>query len=156
MIVDNLDRIDNKPRVQDRRQPEYLFVDRGDQLKKLRCHVVYTLPLVLSFSNEKENLTNRFGASPQVLPMVRTQNRDGGACEAGLAALRQMILARAFPELPPDRQLAQIDQIFDSVDTLDRLCLASGGHVRNLLVLVNDCLKKARSSLYQGSTRSGD
>lgn len=143
VIVDNLDRIDNKPRVQDRRQPEYLFVDRGDQLKKLRCHVVYTIPLVLSFSNEKENLTNRFGASPQVLPMVRTHNRDGTLCEAGIDALRQMVLARAFPELPVDQRLNQVGDIFDSLDTLDRLCLASGGHVRNLLVLINYCLKKA-------------
>ncbi|MBW4462853.1 MAG: AAA family ATPase [Nodosilinea sp. WJT8-NPBG4] len=149
VIVDNLDRIDNKPRVQDRRQPEYLFVDRGDQLKQLRCHVIYTIPLVLSFSNEKENLTNRFGASPQVLPMVRTQNRDGSACEPGLEALRQMILARAFPEVPDDQRLDQLEQIFDSTETLDRLCLASGGHVRNLLVLVNDCLKKADPPLTQ-------
>lgn len=149
VIVDNLDRIDNKPRVQDRRQPEYLFVDRGDQLKQLRCHVIYTIPLVLSFSNEKESLTNRFGASPQVLPMVRTQNRDGSPCEPGLEALRQMILARAFPELPADQRLAQIGQVFDTVETLDRLCCASGGHVRNLLVLVNNCLRKADPPLTQ-------
>lgn len=149
VIVDNLDRIDNKPRVQDRRQPEYLFVDRGDQLKQLRCHVVYTIPLVLSFSNEKENLTNRFGASPQVLPMVRTQNRDGSACEPGLEALRQMILARAFPELPTDQRPSQLGQICDSTETLDRLCLASGGHVRNLLVLINNCLRKADPPLTQ-------
>ncbi|MEO0988788.1 MAG: ATP-binding protein [Cyanobacteria bacterium J06639_14] len=143
VIVDNLDRIDNKPRVQDRRQPEYLFVDRGDQLKKLRCHVVYTVPLVLSFSNEKENLTNRFGAGPQVLPMVRTHAQDGSASEAGLAALRQMVLARAFPNIAADERLTQVGELFDSLATLDRLCLASGGHVRNLLVLINYCLKKA-------------
>lgn len=143
VIVDNLDRVDNKPRVQERRQPEYLFVDRGDQLKKLRCHVVYTIPLVLSFSNEKENLTNRFGASPQVLPMVRTQNRDGSPCQTGLETLRQMVLARAFPDLSPQERLAQVTTLFDDLKTLDRLCLASGGHVRNLLVLINYCLKKA-------------
>ncbi|MEO0535826.1 MAG: ATP-binding protein [Cyanobacteria bacterium P01_A01_bin.123] len=162
VIVDNLDRIDNKLRGQDRRQPEYLFVDRGDQLKKLRCHVVYTIPLVLSFSNEKENLTNRFGASPQVLPMVRTQNRDGSPCAAGLDALRQMILARAFPALSAEQRLAQVGEVFDSLETLDRLCLASGGHVRNLLVLVNYCLKKADPPFTQAlldqvlSLRRGD
>lgn len=150
VIVDNLDRIDNKLRVQDRRQPEYLFVDRGDQLRRLRCHLVYTIPLVLSFSNENENLTNRFGSSPQVLPMVRTQNRDGSSCDAGLAALREMILARAFPGLSPQDQLAQLHEVFDSLETLDRLCRASGGHVRNLLVLVNYCLKKADPPFTQG------
>ena len=143
VIVDGLDKIDNKPWVQDRRQPEYLFVDRGEQLNQLRCHVIYTIPLVLSFSNEKENLTNRFGASPQVLPMVRTQNRDGSACEPGLDALRQMVLVRAFPELPADQRLGAVGQIFDRVETLDRLCLASGGHVRHLLISTTDCLKKA-------------
>ena len=143
VIVDNLDRIDNKQRFQGRRQPEYLFVDRGDQLKKLRCHVVYTVPLVLSFSNEQENLTNRFGSAPQVLPMVRTQNRDGSPCEAGVSALRQMILARAFPELTAQERLARVGDLFDSLATLDHLCIASGGHVRNLLVLINYCLKKA-------------
>ena len=143
VIVDNLDRVDNKPRGQGRRQPEYLFVDRGDQLKKLRCHVVYTVPLVLSFSNEQENLTNRFGSAPQVLPMVRTQNRDGSPCAAGINSLRQMLLARAFPELSAEERLSKVGELFDSVETLDRLCLASGGHVRNLLVLINYCLKKA-------------
>jgi len=143
VIVDNLDRIDNKPRVQDRRQPEYLFVDRGDQLKKLRCHVVYTVPLVLSFSNEQETLTNRFGASPQVLPMVRTQNRDGTPCRPGIEALRQMVLARAFPDLSADQRLERVGDLFDSLDTLDRLCMVSGGHVRNLLVLLTECCKKA-------------
>ncbi|MEM7066667.1 MAG: P-loop NTPase fold protein [Cyanobacteria bacterium P01_B01_bin.77] len=143
VIVDNLDRIDNKPRGQGRRQPEYLFVDRGDQLKKLRCHVVYTVPLVLSFSNEQENLTNRFGSAPQVLPMVRTQNRDGNPCEAGINSLRQMLLARAFPDLTAEERLTKVGELFDSLETLDRLCIASGGHVRNLLVLINYCLKKA-------------
>ncbi len=143
VIVDNLDRVDNKPRSQGRRQPEYLFVDRGNQLKKLQCHVVYTVPLVLSFSNEQETLTNRFGSSPQVLPMVRTCDRNGNPCDAGLEALRQMILARAFPDLAPEQRRAEAHQLFDPPETLDRLCLASGGHVRNLLVLVNYCLKKA-------------
>ena len=149
VIVDNLDRIDNKLRVQDRRQPEYLFVDRGDQLKKLNCHVVYTIPLVLSFSNERENLTNRFGSSPQVLPMVRIHNRNGSRCENGLAVLRQMVLARALPQLSPSERLACLEQIFDSPDTLDRLCIASGGHVRNLLVLIRYCLRKAEPPLTQ-------
>ncbi len=33
-------------------------------------------------------------------------------------------------------------QLFDSLETLDRLCQVSGGHVLNLLVLLNSCLKK--------------
>jgi AAA ATPase domain len=143
VIIDNLDRIDNKLKLEERRQPEYLFIDRGDQLNKLQCHVVYTIPLVLAFSNEKENLMNRFGSDPQLLPMVRTQNWDGSVCEAGLAALEQMILVRAFPTCEPQERLQNVTQLVDAPETLERLCLVSGGHVRNLLVLLHNCLKRS-------------
>ncbi len=142
IIIDNLDRIDNRQRPSGRTQPEYLFVDRGEQLNKLKCHVVYTVPLILAFSNDKENLTNRFGSDPQLLPMVRVQERDGSPCEEGIALLRQMVLARAFPNLEPEKRLTLISEVFDTLSTLDRLCQVSGGHVRNLLVLLNSCLKK--------------
>lgn len=150
VIIDNLDRIDNKPKLQERRQPEYLFVDRGDQLKKLQCHIVYTIPLILAFSNERENLINRFGSEPQILPMVRTYNRDGSLCQEGLAALRQMVLVRAFPGQSPEAQLAALPELCDALDTLNTLCLMSGGHVRNLLVLLHSCLKKADPPLARG------
>ena len=142
VIIDNLDRIDNRPKLGDRTQPEYLFVDRGEQLNKLQCHVVYTIPLILAFSNDKENLTNRFGSDPKLLPMVRVQERDGSICQLGVDLLRQMILARAFPELGLEKRDSLITQLVDSPETLDRLCLVSGGHVRNLLVLLVSCLQK--------------
>ncbi len=44
VIVDNLDCIDNRIRLGDKSQPEYLFIERGEQLNKLQCHVVYTIP----------------------------------------------------------------------------------------------------------------
>ena len=140
VIVDNLDRIDNTPRIQNRSQPEYLFVDRGDQLTKLRCHVVYTIPLALCSSNVVGKLENRFGMSPRVLPMVRVRNRDSTTCESGIAALRKLILVRAFPELSETERLLQSTTLFDSLETLNRLCIASGGHLRNLLILLRDCL----------------
>ena len=70
VLVDNLDRVDSSVKPSGRSQPEYLFVDRGDQLKQLNCHVVYTIPLVLVFSNELGRIINRFGVDPKVLPMV--------------------------------------------------------------------------------------
>lgn len=135
VIVDNLDRIDNLEKLPNRSQPEYLFVDRGEQLKQLHCHVIYTIPLVLAFSNEKERLSNRFGSDPQVLPMVRVLNRDLSTCQSGMDALKQMILVRAD-------KLEQLTELFDTEQTLERLCQASGGHVRNLLVIMHGCLKK--------------
>ncbi|MGK7873237.1 MAG: P-loop NTPase fold protein [Xenococcaceae cyanobacterium] len=147
VIVDNLDRVDNRLMSLGKTLPEYLFVQRGDQLDSLNCHVVYTIPLVLMFSNEREALKQRLGGgtSPMVLPMVPVRLKDGSDCLEGLALLRQMVLARAFPELSPQERLNLIEEVFDSTETLDRLCRVSGGHVRNLLSLLYTCLRKRKA-----------
>ncbi|NET83706.1 MAG: ATP-binding protein, partial [Moorea sp. SIO1F2] len=143
VIIDNLDRVDNRSMVSGRSQPEYLFIDRGTQLRRLNCHVVYTLPLSLMFSNEYETLKNRVGGgvAPKILPMVPIQLRDGSDYPEGMALLRQLLLARAFPKVDPQQRLNLIPLVFDSPETLDRMCRISGGHVRNLLGLLYNCLQ---------------
>ncbi|MEA5627189.1 ATP-binding protein [Nostoc sp. UHCC 0251] len=143
VIVDNLDRIDSRQKAWGRPQQEYLFVDQGEYLTKLNCHVVYTMPLALKFSNDYGNLTQRFSEEPKVLPMVLVQ-QDGKDCKAGISLLQQMVLARAFPDLDEKQRLEKISEIFDSPQTLERLCLVSGGHVRDLLRLLNAWIKKER------------
>ncbi|MEL0589576.1 MAG: ATP-binding protein [Planktothrix rubescens PR222] len=142
VIVDNLDRIDNSPKPWGRTQPEYLFVDRGEQLKRLNCHVVFTIPLTLMFSNDYDRLSSRFGVKPKVLPMVPVCLRDGTENPSGMLKLQQMVLARAFPDLPPEDRFQLISTLFDSPETLDRLCLISGGHIRRLLMLMYSCLQQ--------------
>lgn len=149
VIIDNLDRVDSSPKSTGRSQPEYLFIDRGEQLKKLNCHVVYTIPLVLIFSNELSTLTNRFGVKPTVLPMVKVKARDGADHDEGLKLMRQMVMMRAFPDLTVAEQLDQVLEVFDSAATLDRLCRVSGGHVRNLLVLLYSCLQESDPPIQQ-------
>ena len=142
VIVDNLDRLDNSVKPTGQIQPEYLFVERGEQLNQLNCHVVYTIPLLLVFSNALGRLTNRFGVDPKVLPMVPVQVREGSECKEGMALLQQMVLARAFPDVNPVQRIDLIPEVFDSLETLERLCRVSGGHVRNLLVLLSRCLQR--------------
>lgn len=144
VIVDNLDRLDNRPKPFGRPQPEYLFIDQQECLRKLSCHKVYTMPLALKFSNEYGTLTQRFTEDPKVLPMVPVLCEDGTPFPQGVALLRRMVLLRAFPTLEESQQAAAIAQIFDQLDTLDRLCVVSGGHVRDLLRLLNDWIKKCR------------
>ena len=142
MIIDNLDRLDNSVKPTGSRQPEYLFVDRGEQLNQLNCHVVYTIPLFLIFSNASGRLRTRFGRNPKVLPMVPVQLRQGGECQEGMALLQQMILARAFPNENVVKRLDLITEVFDGPETLARLCRVSGGHARNLLMLLSGCLER--------------
>jgi hypothetical protein len=77
VIVDNLDRVENSRKSFGTLQQEYLFVERGDQLRQLRCHLVYTIPLNLCFSNEVNRLRQRFGSEPKVLQVVPVQKRNG-------------------------------------------------------------------------------
>ncbi|HEY9890337.1 MAG TPA: P-loop NTPase fold protein [Candidatus Sericytochromatia bacterium] len=144
VLVDNLDRVDIRPLPSGRTQPEYLFIDRGEQLRKLNCHVVYTIPLALIFSNDCETLKNRLGGglTTKVLPMVPVRHRTGEEFEAGMALLRQMVVVRAFPHETWEKQLKLTTDVFDTPETLNRLCRISGGHVRNLLGLLFDCLRQ--------------
>jgi len=127
VIVDNLDRIENTVKPWGRTQQEYIFVDQGEYLTQLNCHVIYTMPLALKFSNEYGILTQRFPERPKILPMVPVNYSDGSIHQRGLALMRQMILARAFPNLAPEDRLNKITDIFDTPATLDRLCQVSGG-----------------------------
>jgi hypothetical protein len=144
VIVDNLDRITYRLLPSGRSQPEYLFIDRGDELRQLACHIVYTIPLALAFCNDAETLKNRLGGGliPQVLPMVQVRSRDGQFYQPGMDLLRHLVLSRAFPEATLTERLNLVPEVFDSLDTLDRLCQISGGHLRNLLGLLYDCLRQ--------------
>lgn len=144
VIVDNLDRVDNRTLPSGRTLPEYLFIDRGDQLQKLRCHIVYTIPLGLTFCNDVEILKNRLGGGlpPKILPMVPVRQRNASESKEGMALLRQMVMVRAFPNHTPVRQLELINEVFDTPETLDRLCSISGGHLRNLLGILYGCLRQ--------------
>lgn len=143
VIVDNLDRLDNRQKPFGRPQQEYLFVDRGEDLTKLHCHVLYTMPLALKFSNDYGNLTQRF-EEPKVLPMVLVKFKDGRECQEGIALLQQMVMARKFPDKNEQERFDVITEIFDSLETLNRLCRVSGGHVRDLLRLLNEWIRKEK------------
>ncbi|MCJ8280838.1 MAG: ATP-binding protein, partial [Rivularia sp. ALOHA_DT_140] len=144
VIVDNLDRVDSRAKSWGRPQQEYLFIDQSEYLMKLQCHVVYTMPLALKFSNDYGNLTQRFPEDPKVLPMVPVELPNGSIFQPGMVLLRQMVLARAFPDLNPQQRLNKITEVFDDAQSLDRLCQVSGGHVRDLLRLLNNWIQKER------------
>lgn len=136
-IVDSLDKLEN---TKERNQAEQIFSTCGDRLRRFHCHMVYTIPLILSFSNSIGTITSYFGAAPKVLPMVRVKNRDGQIYPEGIELLRDMVLARAFPDLSSEERAQYLDQVFENQETCDQLCTVSGGHVRNLLVLLYGCL----------------
>jgi hypothetical protein len=141
VIIDNLDRISNTPKYGNRSQQEYLFIDQGEFLNSLDCHIVYTMPLSLKFYEGYYVLAKLFDP-PDVLPIVAVQYADGQDCEDGLQLLEQMVLARAYPDLSESDRVQQSAEIFDHPDSLRRLCQISGGHVGNLLRLLNSWIQE--------------
>lgn len=145
VIVDNLDRVQNQTTAASSKPlSEYIFVERGEQLRQINCHLVYTLPLSLIFSNAREELKSRLGngTSPIVLPMVPVQLRDGTDHPEGMALLQQMVLARAFPNAKPKERMDLVTDIFENLDTLNRLCRINGGHVRHLMGMLYGCIQE--------------
>lgn len=145
-IVDNLEKVGQRLLPSKHKQLEYLFIERGAQLRGLQCHLVYTVPLELLFSPQCELMVDQLGGgiSPKVLPMVPTRFRNGITHDKGLMLLKQMVMARAFPDHDPEQRLDHdwIQQIFDTPETLERLCYISGGRIRSLLSLLFHCLQR--------------
>ncbi len=136
IIIDNLDRVDDRPSASGRSKQELLFLDKAEDLASLDCHTVYTMPLRLRFSNEFGALKNRFSFKPECLPMVPTMTREGNVLKEGIDKLKQMVLARALPSLSEEERMDRVSEIFENEDVLERLCRASGGHVRELFRLL--------------------
>ena len=152
VIVDNLDRVETGRKSWGRPQAEYLFIDRGEQLRQLQCHVVYTMPLSLRFSDDFGRLIDRFPVHPKVLPMVPVVQRDGTISTEGMYLMQKMVLTRAFPNEQPEPTPELIALLFDKQETLEQLCLVSGGHARELLRLLCEWIKKDRKLPLSGET----
>ena len=132
LIVDNLDRIVPVIQDSDRTNHEEIFLDRSEQLKALDCHVIYTVPISMVYSNRAADLREIY-SNPQILPAIMVQTPAGEIYQDGFDKIKEVI-ARRVGQYAPTRSLET--DIFDRPDTLEKLCLMSGGHVRNLLLLV--------------------
>ncbi|MDZ8055189.1 MAG: ATP-binding protein [Aulosira sp. ZfuVER01] len=135
VIVDNLDRM---VLVKDGDSTNYeeVFVDRSGQLKGLDCHLIYTAPISLLYSKRGTDIRDIYGEC-LILPMIMVKTLDGEVYQPGLKKVKEVISKRVR-QIAPELSLEK--DIFDSPNTLERLCLMSGGHVRNLLLLTQDAI----------------
>jgi energy-coupling factor transporter ATP-binding protein EcfA2 len=120
IIFDNLDRV--PPDV-----ANHLFFDYAAQLQQLDCTIVYTVPLSVLYSTK--NLNNNFG-NPHIVPMVNIYELNRDDCDlnynqAGLDTIASLIERRV-----------EVDKIFESREQLLELAKASGGHVRQLMQMM--------------------
>ncbi len=139
VIADNLDRI--VPVVRDentkRTNHDEIFIDRSEQLRALECNVIYTVPISMVCSGQATVLEDRYGFV-RVLPMIMVNTSDGKLYQDGRDKLKEIIekrLKRADPGLSSE-------STFDTPETLEKLCVISGGHVRNLMLMMKTAIQR--------------
>lgn len=136
LIADNLDRIAPISRDDGRNNHDEIFIDRSGQLRKLQCHVIYTVPISMVYSNRASVLRDNYG-NCQVLPMLMVRQRDGQIYQPGLEKIKELI-GRRVNLFAPELKLET--DVFDGVNTVDRLCLMSGGHMREVMQLMQTAM----------------
>ncbi|XVE08961.1 MAG: hypothetical protein HCA05_07505 [Dolichospermum sp. DET68] len=136
LIADNLDRIVPITKADNRSNHDEIFIDRNEQLKNLDCHLVYTIPISLLYSDRAASLTDIYGTS-QVLPMIMVQTSENEPYQKGINKVIELLQKR----LNTVDSSKSIVDFFESRSSLEMLCLMSGGHARNLLLLMKQALK---------------
>ncbi len=137
VIADNLDRIAPIPQEDGRSNHNQIFIDRSEQLKALHCHFVYTVPISMLYSNRATDLRDIYGADAQVLPMIMVQTSENQSYERGINKVKE-ILQKRINRVKSDLSIVDM---FETQEALTQLCLMSGGHVRNLLLLMKEAVK---------------
>ncbi|MEH1963553.1 MAG: P-loop NTPase fold protein [Nostoc sp.] len=121
IIFDNMDRV--PPTI-----AEHLFFDYAAQLQELDCTIIYTVPISVLCS--PKNPLNQFKSDPHIVPMVNIYEFERDRChlnynQTGLEAVASVIEKRV-----------DIDAVFESRQELLNLAKASGGHVRQLMQMI--------------------
>ncbi|WP_017660988.1 P-loop NTPase fold protein [Baaleninema simplex] len=137
VVADNLDRIVPIFRENGRSNHEEIFLDRHEQLKALKCHIIYTVPISLIYSRWATELKDNYGI-PQVLPSIMVRWENGDSYDKGLEILKTIVRLR----VPASLRDSLVPEVFESEDVLQELCLMSGGYVRDLVQLMQEAITK--------------
>jgi|GEM_PF-352421 len=107
------------------------FVSYGSVIRSLNTSLLFTLPIWLQYSSD-DSLFLPFASEDRfILPDVYVYKRDHSPNPEGRTALRSIIERRMDLSL------------FESPSALERVIVASGGHLRDLFRLINDAVLAA-------------
>ena len=146
IVVDNLDRIVETREAGKPSNYDEIYLNRSEMLRGLACHVIYTVPIAMVYSARATRLEDNYD-TPDVLPMIMVSNPDDDENAEGIAKLRELVCRRLkliSPKLTQtmDGPVEGVDvpAVFDRAETLNQLCKMSGGHVRNLMQLIQKAI----------------
>ena len=139
ILVDSLDRIVLNSLPGGRTSHSEVFIDHADHLKAPRCHMVYTVPISLYFN---QNLSSSYPADPILLPMIKVTERGGAPCRAALTQMAEAV-----------RRRLDTGVLFEREEDVMDLCTASGGHLRDLMLLLRTAIISADERITPEHTR---
>lgn len=137
VIADNLDRIAFLPRENGRTNYDEIFLDYHTQLTSLQCHIVYTVPILLVYSDRALELRNLYD-SPEVLPMIMVKDKQDKLHQKGIDKMTE-IICRRIQNYPINYNQPNLG-IFDTEDTRIKLCQMTGGYVRELMLFMQTAM----------------
>jgi hypothetical protein len=146
IILDNLERIRKIGAVAEGLDSQReLFLERYAQLTGMRAHFIYTVPLRLVRSADGPQLEQRYGPL-FVLPMIKVIERGTRDPFATGVASMKNILQKRLGGL-------KLEEVF-AAEALEFLLNYSGGHVRNLMIFVqNACTYAATLPIPLGAAQ---
>lgn len=124
IVQDNLDRLSRETAIE-------FFLTNGEILRDLRAHMIFTPPNAITLANKK--IQNNFDES-YILPMVKLRSADDQPYGPGAAVLREVVAKRV-----------DIETLFETPASVDRLIALSGGSVRDLVRLLSRAALRARA-----------
>lgn len=114
-----------------------LFFHHVNLLKIPACHVVYVIPPYLGLLHK--GLAEAYGGRLRILPSLKVRERasKGGEENAAAIACLEEVVSRRV----------ELDRLFGDARgaAMQKLALASGGHVRDLFNLLREVLRRAMS-----------
>ncbi len=86
--------------------------------------MVYTIPVSLL---NNANVANAWGTRPELLPMVKVRDDKGNDCHEALDKMVEAVAERI-----------DLEAVFANPADVRKLCQMSGGHLRDLMILLRD------------------
>lgn len=153
VIADNLDRIPIIRYEDKSNNYEQIFIDRASALKSLHCNVIYTVPISLVYSNRATTLRDNY-SDTEVLPMIMVRDKERKPYPPGIAKVKELINKRIeivaddfikkqnlTPNINHKIEITAND-LFDDETTLNLLCEITGGHLREIMFLMQESINE--------------
>jgi hypothetical protein len=128
VVLDNMDRYDPTVAAQ-------LLVRSGARLRELQCNMIVTPPIALHYQPDGESIETYF--QPQVMSTLRLRKKEQSYTQFDEDGLGRSLLIKAL------EKRMNVAKLIPDTAALDRLILASGGAIRDLLRLVRESILRA-------------